>query len=86
MTVLLTSWDPFRELSTMQDRINRMNCLSRDAACNGKANLYGAAQPNQADCGTDLGVNRASIDVAEVSTAVRLPLRLRTDRSVPRLI
>jgi HSP20 family protein len=28
---LLTRWDPFRELSTMQDRINRMNRLFRES-------------------------------------------------------
>jgi HSP20 family protein len=28
---LLTRWEPFRELSTMQDRINRMNRLFREA-------------------------------------------------------
>ena len=28
---LLTRWEPFRELSTMQDRINRMNRLFRES-------------------------------------------------------
>jgi len=28
---LLTHWEPFRELSTMQDRINRMNRLFRES-------------------------------------------------------
>jgi hypothetical protein len=63
-----------------------MNCLFRDAACNGKANLYGAAQPNQADYGTDLGVNTASIDAAAVSTRYVCQSVVRADRSVPRLI
>jgi len=29
---LLTRWEPFRELSTMQDRINRMNRLFRESS------------------------------------------------------
>jgi hypothetical protein len=28
---LLTRWEPFREFSTMQDRINRMNRLFRES-------------------------------------------------------
>jgi HSP20 family protein len=28
---LLTRWEPFRELSTMQDRMNRMNRLFRES-------------------------------------------------------
>src|SRR4029077_16930020 len=28
---LLTRWEPFRELSTMQDRVNRMNRLLRES-------------------------------------------------------
>jgi HSP20 family protein len=37
---LLTRWEPFRELSTMQDRINRMNRLFRES--------YSAEGPEEA--------------------------------------
>ena len=37
---LLTRWEPFRELSTMQDRINRMNRLFRES--------YSAEVPEEA--------------------------------------
>jgi len=37
---LLTRWDPFHELSTMQDRINRMNRLFRES--------YSAEGPEEA--------------------------------------
>jgi HSP20 family protein len=37
---LLTRWEPFRELSTMQDRINRMNRLYRES--------YNAEGPDEA--------------------------------------
>jgi HSP20 family protein len=37
---LLTRWEPFRELSTMQDRINRMNRLFRES--------YNAEGPEEA--------------------------------------
>ena len=37
---LLTRWEPFRELSTMQDRMNRMNRLFRES--------YGSEGPEEA--------------------------------------
>jgi HSP20 family protein len=37
---LLTRWEPFRELSTMQDRMNRMNRLFRES--------YGSEEPEEA--------------------------------------
>jgi hypothetical protein len=43
-------------------------CHAGDAACNNKASLFSAGQPNDASDATDLGFNPAPIDAAQVAT------------------
>lgn len=52
---------------SLPDWHNYRLCKSTDAACNNKASIYAAGGLNDATDGTDLGINPAAIDAAQVS-------------------
>ena len=62
---LLTRWEPFRELSTMQDRINRMNRLFRES--------YSAEGPEEALTSTNFA---PPVDIYEDEHNITLKLEV----------
>ncbi len=62
---LLTRWEPFRELSTMQDRINRMNRLFRES--------YSAEGPEEALTTTSFA---PAVDIYEDEHNITLKLEV----------
>ena len=62
---LLTRWEPFRELSTMQDRINRMNRLFRES--------YSAEGPEEALTTTSFA---PPVDIYEDEHSIQLKLEV----------
>jgi HSP20 family protein len=62
---LLTRWEPFREFSTMQDRMNRMNRLFRES--------YGAEAPEEALTTTSFA---PPVDIYEDEHTITLKLEV----------
>src|SRR5207245_11650154 len=62
---LLTRWEPLREFSTMQDRMNRMNRLFRDS--------YGSEGPEEALTTTSFA---PPVDIYEDEHSITLKLEV----------
>jgi HSP20 family protein len=62
---LLTRWEPFREISTMQDRMNRMNRLFRES--------YGSEGPEEALTSTNFV---PPVDIYEDEHSITLKLEV----------
>jgi HSP20 family protein len=62
---LLTRWEPFRELSTIQGRMNRMNRLFRES--------YGSAEPEEALTSTNFA---PPVDIYEDEHNITLKLEV----------
>jgi HSP20 family protein len=62
---LLTRWEPFREISTMQDRMNRMNRLFRES--------YGSEGPEEALMNTNFV---PPVDIYEDEHSITLKLEV----------